>query len=162
MSPEIQLPSVISQPFSAGGEIRRASAGDLPGLVVLYAQMHEEKPVEQPHGLERVFEEISALPGRALLVATLAGRLVGTLDLFVNANLTRGGRPWAGIENLVVDLGHRRQGVGGALVDVAVELARQADCYKVQLVSHQRRDAAHALYVRSGFDAPVQGYRRYI
>jgi ribosomal protein S18 acetylase RimI-like enzyme len=66
------------------------------------------------------------------------------------------------IENIVVDSAHRRRGIGGALLDEAVKIAQLAGCYKVQLVSHSRRDAAHSLYRHSSFDAPVLGYRRYI
>jgi len=77
-------------------------------------------------------------------------------------NLTRGGRPWAGIENLVVDAESRREGIASALIQTALDLAREVGCYKVQLVSHERRSAAHDLYRRAGFEVPVRGYRRYL
>ena len=47
-------------------------------------------------------------------------------------------------------------------VAVAVDTALEAGCYKVQLVSHHKRDAAHVLYSHTGFTAPVRGYRRYL
>jgi GNAT superfamily N-acetyltransferase len=162
MSPAIELPGVIFHRIGDDGEIRRASVDDLLGLLALYAQMHDEAAADRADGLEEVLQEISEAPHRALLVATLGGDVVGTLDFFVMANLTHGGRPWAGIENLVVDGDHRRQGIGGALMRVAVDLASHTGCYKLQLVSHQRRDAAHMLYSSLGFDAPVRGYRRYL
>lgn len=97
-----------------------------------------------------------------LQIASRDGAIVGTLDLFVMANLTRNGRHWAGIENVVVDVAHRPQGIGGALMGVAADIARTAGCYKLQLVSHRKRDAAHTLYTHTGFTAPVRGYRRYL
>jgi len=143
--------------------IRSATANDLPALLSLLAQMHGEEATSQVTAeLEAVAAEVLSSPSRTLLVAERMEEIVGTLDLIVVPNLTRGGKPWAAIENVVVDSSQRRQGIGGALVDVAVDIARDRGCYKLQLVSHKRRDAAHALYRHAHFDAPVQGYRRYL
>jgi GNAT superfamily N-acetyltransferase len=155
-------PQDISRHASDDLEIRGATSDDLPAVLGLLSQMHDKPAGGQAHGLEATFRQILASPSRTLLLAVQGDLAVGTLDLFVMANLTRGGRPWAGIENLVVDAGHRRQGIGSALIDVAIDLARQLDCYKLQLVSHERRAAAHDLYRRAEFDAPVHGYRRYL
>jgi GNAT superfamily N-acetyltransferase len=159
----IELPQNISRRFDDRLVVRGAIADDLSDVVALLSQLHEdEAPPLVGEGLTSAFAEIIASSARAVLVASRDGALVGTLDLFVIANLTRGGRPWAGIENLVVDVACRRQGIGRALVDVAVDIALEAGCYKVQLVSHDKRDAAHVLYSHTGFTAPVRGYRRYL
>jgi GNAT superfamily N-acetyltransferase len=139
--------------------IRSATMKDLPALLKLLGQMHGEEPADSATS---ELEEVLSNPIRTLLVAERKGELVGTLDLIVVPNLTRGGKPWAAIENVVVDAGQRRQGIGGSLLDSAVEIARSCGCYKLQLVSHQKRDAAHALYRHAHFDAPVRGYRRYL
>ena len=41
----------------------------------------------------------------------------------------------------------------------AVELARQAGCYKVALTSNKLRDDAHRFYRRLGFIATHKGFR---
>lgn len=160
----IEIPSDISQRFDDGLVVRRAESDDLPGLLALLSQLHEEEmsPPLADEDLTSTFAEILMSQTRAVLIASCGDGIVGTLDLFVMANLTRGGRPWAGIENFVVDEAHRRQGIGAALITVAADIARAAGCYKLQLVSHHKRDAAHELYTRSGFTAPVRGYRRYL
>lgn len=159
----IELPRSISRRFDDGREVRRATLRDLPAVLTLLSQMHEnDAPLRPDQETAATFAEILALPARAILVAVRDGVVVGTLDLFVMANLTRGGRPWAGIENIVVDAEHRQQRIGLALMKVALDAAEETGCYKVQLVSHDRRDAAHTLYTRAEFDAPVQGYRRYL
>jgi GNAT superfamily N-acetyltransferase len=89
------------------------------------------------------------------------GRLVGTIDSFLTANLTHGGRPYMTIENLVVDAAHRRQGVGAALINAVVTEARSVGCYKVQLLSNQARREAHRFYEKVGFLPSAQGYRMY-
>jgi GNAT superfamily N-acetyltransferase len=157
----IELPENISRIDPKGLEIRSAVREDFPAVFSVLSQMHEEASLDEGSS-ETAFCEILKSPSRVILVAVDSGTVVATLDLFIMANLTRGGRPWAGIENLVVDAEHRRAGIGKALMEVAVDLAREQDCYKFQLVSHQRRSAAHDLYRQIGFDAPVHGYRRYL
>jgi GNAT superfamily N-acetyltransferase len=159
----VEIPSNISQRFDDGLLVRRAVSDDLPDLLALLSQLHEaETPPLAGEALISTFAEILASRTRAILIASRDDGIVGTLDLFVMANLTRSGRPWAGIENVVVDMAHRRQGIGGALMAVAADIARRAGCYKLQLVSNHRRDAAHELYSHTGFTAPVRGYRRYL
>jgi GNAT superfamily N-acetyltransferase len=159
----VELPDDISSRFDEGLLVRRAVAEDLPDLLALLAQLHEEEaPQSVSEELSATFAEILASRMRALLVASRDGALVGTLDLLVVANLTRGGRPWAGIENVVVDAACRRRGVGRALISVAVDVAREAGCSKLQLISREERGPAHELYIRSGFTDPVRGFRRYL
>jgi GNAT superfamily N-acetyltransferase len=158
----VELPHKIQRGFDGGLVVRRSVASDLPGLLALLLQLHEDETPPDGEELTSTFAEILSSPTRAILVACRDHAIVGTLDLFAMANLTRGGRPWAGIENLIVEVAHRRQGVGRALVDVAVDAALEAGCYKVQLISHHKRDAAHVLYSHTGFTAPVRGYRRYL
>ncbi|HEY2142165.1 MAG TPA: GNAT family N-acetyltransferase [Solirubrobacteraceae bacterium] len=159
----IEIPSNISRRFAAGLIVRGAVADDLPDVLALLSQLHDEDVLDlADEDLTSTFAVILASRTRAIFVALREGAIVGTLDLFVVANLTRGGRPWAGIENLVVDVTCRRQGVGRALVTVAADIARGVGCYKLQLVSHEERNAAHALYSHIGFTGPVRGYRRYL
>ena len=143
--------------------VRRADVEDLDALLELLSQLHEEEPPLAPGpGRLAALAGILSAPGRVLLLAEGDGLAIGTLDLLVVENLTRGGRPWATIENLVVDRAHRRLGAGGALLSAATEIAREAGCYKLQLVSHSRRAGAHAFYEQAGFDAPATGFRQYL
>lgn len=159
----VELPDCIRRDFDDGLVVRSAAAEDLAELLELLSQLRDqEAPQPVTDELSATFVEILAERSRALLVACRDGAIVGTLDLLAVANLTRGGRPWAGIENVVVDAACRRQGVGRALLEVAGDVAREVGCTKLQLVSHDTRSAAHELYSRGGFTAPVRGYRRYL
>ena len=40
--------------------------------------------------------------------------------------------------------------------------AREAGCYKLQLLSSRRRTQAHAFYQALGFEASAQGFRIYL
>lgn len=139
--------------------VRDASEKDLAEVAALLVGLEQEpRPSRDLH----TWREMLAQPGRSILVAESEGRLVGTLDLLVIPNLTRGGRPYAMAENIVVTEGHRREGVGSALLDAAVDRARGADCYKVQLLSNKDRTEAHGFYRACGFEALAEGFRRYL
>lgn len=157
------FPRNISHVLPSGTVVREARETDLANVLSLLAQMHEEdEPLAPSSEVQALFSEILAANNRLILVAEKSGILVATLDLFVLSNLTRGGRPWAGIENMVVDAEQRRQGIGRGILDFAVGLAKDVGCYKVQLISHDRRDAAQVLYEAAGFTAPVRGFRLYV
>jgi ribosomal protein S18 acetylase RimI-like enzyme len=55
------------------------------------------------------------------------------------------------IEDVVVDGSARRKGIGGALVQKAIELAREAGADGVSLTSNAKREAANLLYQSLGF-----------
>jgi GNAT superfamily N-acetyltransferase len=145
-------------------DVRPATIDDLQQLRSLLADLHEGEPWDDAHdaAARQALRSIAEEPDRRLLVADLNEQLAGTLDIIVLPNLTRNVRPWAIIENIVVAEAFRRQGVGRRLMEVALEFATAKGCYKVQLVSAKKRDAAHELYTAMGFDADVSGYRRYL
>jgi GNAT superfamily N-acetyltransferase len=156
------LPERIEVTIDGGLIVRRARSYDLRSALDLLALLHDEADEPTNQNAQNLFDEILRDPRRALLVTDSAGELIGTLDLFVMDNLTHGGRPWAGVENIIVDPRFRRQGVARAMLGVAIDISRELGCYKVQLVSNDRRKPAHNLYRAMGFDAPVQGFRTYL
>lgn len=142
--------------------IRLANEGDLDALCALLEILPRDGPVPiDRRAAADVFPRILGQPGRALLVADIEGVVAGTADVIVIANLSRAARPYALVESVVVAPDARRAGVGRALVSAAIEHARAAGCYKVQLLSNERRVEAHALYESVGFEPNAKGYRLY-
>ncbi|MFF0294662.1 GNAT family N-acetyltransferase [Kitasatospora sp. NPDC004614] len=93
-----------------------------------------------------------------LLVARLDGVIVGVLTLVVSP-LPSGLR--ARIEDVVVDAAARGHGVGAALTDEAVRLAKDAGARTVDLTSRPSRRAANRLYERAGFRTRNSTVHRY-
>jgi GNAT superfamily N-acetyltransferase len=146
-------------------EIRDATPDDLDGLLALYTTLAEGRPGAGPAGpgpSRRVLPTVLADPNRALLVAVADGRLVGTVDLLVVPNLTRAGRPWSIVENVVVADGERRRGIGSLLMQEVRRRAAAAGCYKIQLLSRKHRVEAHAFYESVGFEPVAEGFRHYL
>ncbi|MGA3216210.1 MAG: GNAT family N-acetyltransferase [Acidimicrobiales bacterium] len=97
-------------------------------------------------------QEIVSSPTSSLLVARLASHpdvIVGAITVLVYRIPTG---LHAVIEDVVVDESARGHGVGGALVQAAVELARGRGARHVNLTSRASRQAANRLYQRAGFE----------
>jgi GNAT superfamily N-acetyltransferase len=56
------------------------------------------------------------------------------------------------IEDVIVDHSMRRRGIGEALVERAIELAREAGAEGISLTSNPKRGAANQLYQSMGFE----------
>jgi GNAT superfamily N-acetyltransferase len=107
----------------------------------------------------QVFKEIINSKYLDLIVAEEGGILLGSCYINVIPNITRGGRPYALIENVITDSAHRNQGVGKSLLDHTVKLAWELNCYKVMLMSGRTEGAVHSFYKKCGFTADAkQGY----
>ena len=145
-------------------QIRSASLNDLPRLIELLSQLsledqREDLSAPTPTAYVTALEEIDAYPLQTLLVAEVGDVIVG-MALFIQIpNLSHVGRPHAMVEDVVVDSAHRGNGYGEALMRHAVDLARDAGCYKLVLTSNKARDDAHRFYRRIGFDATHEGFR---
>lgn len=92
--------------------------------------------------------ELVASDASTLLIARRDGEIVGALTL-VMFPIPTGRRAW--IEDVVVDEAARGLGVGAALTQEAVRLAREAGARTVDLTSRPSRAAANRLYERLGF-----------
>lgn len=141
--------------------VRAAGVADLSALLALYAELHPSDPPLAADVAQRIWAGIEAQRGRTVLVAELGDVVPGTLDCTILPNLTRGGRPFMLIENVVVAGAYRRQGVGAALMASAATMAQASGCYKMQLLSRADRADAHRFYEACGFTPAAQGYRRY-
>lgn len=84
------------------------------------------------------------------------GQLAATCQLGVIPTLTNGGRPFGIIEHVITAARFRRQGLSQQVLEQALALAWQQDCYKVMLLSGEGREAAHRLYEKLGFKAGIE------
>ena len=145
--------------------VRDAEIQDLDAILGLYEQLAEDRAKSMPVAASAaapILEAIITQRGRALLVADCDGRIAGTADMLVVTNLTHRGMPWAIVENVVVDERQRGRGVGRALMDEIIHRSQDAGCYKIQLLSREHREGAHAFYQSLGFHPSARGFRRYL
>lgn len=148
--------------------IREAKAGDVEAVKELQKQLavdkkkHAEGGKEHPGLFEETFKEILESPMVELYVADVDGRVVGVCILEKILALVRNGRPYALMEDMVVDEGFRGQGIGNALVEKATSKAREWGCYKLMLVSRKFRKDTHRFYNGLGFKEVAKEFRIYL
>ena len=152
--------------ISAGGatyEVRRAARADVVAIVELTVADQIGTPRDDPSDpapYEAAFEAIDADPAHLLVVAADgAGAVVATLQLTFIPGIARRGGTRAQIEAVRVRDDLRGRGIGGALIEWAVEQARQSGCAIVQLTSNKARADAHRFYGRLGFAATHEGFK---
>jgi N-acetylglutamate synthase-like GNAT family acetyltransferase len=133
--------------------IRRAVRSDLSNVVRLLSLLYSapERGTHLGANIEKAWLEILADKRQFVLVAARERNVVGTCTLIIISNLTRGGRPIGFLENVAVEPGIRRTGVGTLLVSGAVSRAWDHGCYKVLVSSGARNSAAHEFFGRLGF-----------
>ena len=136
--------------------IRKVEAGDLESLMALYRDLNVDDLAPTPERAREVWTQILAEESVRLLVGELDGALVASCVLVLVPNLTRGGRPYALIENVVTVAEHRKKGFATAILRHALEEAWARDCYKVMLLSGSRREETLAFYERAGFQRGVK------
>ncbi|HEY5109485.1 MAG TPA: GNAT family N-acetyltransferase [Acidimicrobiales bacterium] len=143
--------------------VRPAAAGDAGALVDLLWAGAVGTSDEDPGGLARyrpALSDIAATPGTDVLVAERDGEVVGTCQLLTFRHLQHRGGRCAEIESMHVRSDLRGRGVGGLLLEAAVDAARAAGCYRVQLTSNAARTDAHRFYEHHGFTPSHVGFKR--
>lgn len=146
-------------------QVRSATHDDLPGLLPLYRQLSLDQASytdPDPAAAAAQLDRILASDAFDLLVAVLDdGTIAGTATVAIVPNLSSGARPWCAVEAVVVDEAARGTGVGRAIMERAIAIAREHGCYKVELQSRHERTWAHGFYAALGFAQIANGYKLY-
>jgi ribosomal protein S18 acetylase RimI-like enzyme len=150
---------------SAGVVFREARREDLAAIVRLLANDSLGTWREAlgdgtlPEAYERAFDAIAADPRNRVIVGERQGQVVACMQLTFIPGLTYTGGERAQIEGVRVDASLRGSGVGRALIEHGVNLARQRGCVLVQLTTDKRRPEALAFYRSLGFAASHEGMK---
>jgi GNAT superfamily N-acetyltransferase len=144
-------------------EIRLAQRRDLPVIVEMLERDSVSQPSTQFGTREqqiKTFEEISAHPDNELIVATLAGEVVATLQLTFIPGLGYGWR--AQVEGVRVREDIRNQRIGSRLMEWVIQRARDRQCQLVQLTTNRARVDAQRFYGHLGFKPSHVGMKLYL
>ena len=144
-------------------KIRDARKCDVPAVVALYAddplgQVREQFTEPLPASYWTAFEAIRTDPRQRLVVID-DGEIAATLQLSFLPHLVRAGTERAQIEAVRVASHRRGAGLGRALLDWAIQEARQRGCGLVQLTTDASRPDAHRAYEALGFTATHVGMK---
>ncbi|HEY7050101.1 MAG TPA: GNAT family N-acetyltransferase [Jatrophihabitantaceae bacterium] len=146
-------------------KLHRAQRDDLVRIVELLAadQLGASRDgianAEDLQPYLRAFEAIDADPAQLLVVATVGGEIIGTMQLSFIPGLARRGSLRAQLEAVRVAGSYRSRGLGEAMFRWAIDEARRRGCSLVQLTTDKSRTDAHRFYARLGFVASHEGLK---
>ena len=139
--------------------IRLSKPTDVEALLALYTELNPgDELLSAADAVERL-EHLARYPGSGVLVGIVGDEIVTSCTLIVIPNLTRGGRSYGLIENVVTHSAWRRQGFGKRILRRAVEMAWESDCYKVMLMTGSQTPSTLAFYEAAGFSQNKTGFQ---
>lgn len=133
--------------------VREAVHSDLHGLLELYLHLHEDRVPEDSAALRETWAQIMRDPNHHIIVDEEGGQLVASCVCVIIPNLTRDARPYGFIENVVTRAEYRRQGRARACLDYARDIARQANCYKLMLMTGSKSAGTLDFYRKCGYNS---------
>ena len=132
--------------------IREAVEKDFDALMQLYLHLHEDHAPALDERAAAVWQGILGDPNHHLIVCKEEGALLSSCVCVIVPNLTRNLRPYALIENVVTRPDHRKRGLASRCLEKAREIAREAGCYKIMLLTGSKDPATHRFYQRAGYN----------
>ena len=138
-------------------EFRELTKNDIPSLLELYVHLAvENKGITVEQSVKTWEDQIENNKNIHYLGAVDNGRVVSTCYCLIIPNLTRQNRPICFIENVVTHEDYRKQGLARKVIQMALDIARQHNCFKAILQSGITRPEAHKFYESLGFKSDTK------
>ena len=132
--------------------VREIQKTELLDLLELYLNLHEDSVPEMSETLSAAWNEIMQDDRHHIIVKELDGKIVSSCVCVIIPNLTRGIRPYAFIENVVTHQGYRGRGYATECLQYAKQIAEQANCYKMMLLTGSKHEATLRFYENAGYN----------
>ncbi len=131
--------------------IREVAEAELPALLHLYTHLNPHDPPLPLDKAAAIWGPMARDPNQCVYGAYFESELVATCELIIIPNLTRGGRPYALIENVVTHADYRRRGCATTMLKYALDAAWERGCYKVMLMTGSKKEETLRFYENVGF-----------
>lgn len=132
--------------------VREAQKSELGELLELYLDLHENSVPPIDERALSVWQKIMDDENHHIIVNIQGARIVSSCVCVIIPNLTRGIRPYAFIENVVTREDHRGRGFATECLDLAREIAKRENCYKMMLLTGSKSESTLEFYKRAGYN----------
>lgn len=130
---------------------------ELDELLHLYRELKPEDPeVYENEGLKDIWDSIYNNPNLHYVVVEVDGKIVSACNIAIIKNLTRNLRPYGLIENVVTDSNYRKKGYATRVLNMAVNIAKENNCYKVMLLTGSKKEETLKFYEQAGFERGIK------
>lgn len=132
--------------------VREIEESELNALLGLYLHLHENSLPETSERLRNTWNTIMRDENHHIIVKETDGKIVSSCVCVIIPNLTRNVRPYAFIENVVTHKDYRGRGFATQCLNHAKEIAEQANCYKMMLLTGSKEEATLRFYGNAGYN----------
>ena len=140
-------------------EIRKLKEDDLDSLALLYQQFWGEKSSLEK--MRSTFQRLQNNPNYIFLAAKQQNRLVGSVMGIICEELYGECKPFMLVEDVIVDKGHRRLGIGSSLMRTLEKCANEMNCNYIIFVTESERSEAHRFYESIGYQSDAyKGFKK--
>lgn len=140
-------------------EIRRITLNDLSRVFELLNELYENKL--EYDKFSQIYQLKLSDINSYYIVAILDNKIVGILTSEIQVKLHRA-KKQSFIEDLIVDKEYRNRGIGKALIQNAVDYAKNNDCEVIELTSHINNENAHRFYENNNFIKHSYKFKQYL
>lgn len=140
-------------------QIRPANCDDLKDLLPLLIELNPDDKQLSMDVAKTLLDKTHAIDGSTILIGLVNGKVASTCTVIVIPNLSRNGRPYALIENVVTAARFRKRGFGEAVIKHAIQHAWKHDCYKTMLMTGSKDPGTLKFYSRCGLSANKTGFQ---
>ena len=135
--------------------IRQAEEKDVMDIKDLYFNFLTKYPPKEEQDIEawkQLINEINKSERLFLLVVEEDNRVVSTVQLGIIPSLTHNKRSFAVVENVVTHENYRKKGFASMLLQEAIKIAQDKNCYKIFLETGSNRESTLNFYKENGFE----------
>ena len=142
--------------------IRRATKDDAEAIANLYRELNTLSPVSV---LPERIDTVANSNNTYLLVCDDTGEIIATALVCLCQDVMFDNQPFALVENVVVSVDYKREGIGKSMMDYIEALCLEQDCSKIMLQTSSENQVARDFYTAMGYDPEMKigfiKYRRY-
>ena len=135
--------------------IRQAEEKDVMDIKDLYFNFLTKYPPKEEQNIvawKQLINEINKSERLFLLVVEEDNRVVSTVQLGIIPSLTHNMRSFAVVENVVTHENYRKKGFASMLLQEAIKIAQDKNCYKIFLETGSNRESTLNFYKENGFE----------
>lgn len=133
--------------------IREAGESDLQEVLQLYLFLHETSVPKDSEQLRKTWDNILNDENHHLIICEVDGKIVASCVCVIIPNLTRNVRPYAFVENVVTHREYRGKGYATACLKYAKQIAEEAHCYKIMLLTGSKKESTLNFYRNAGYNS---------
>jgi glucosamine-phosphate N-acetyltransferase len=131
-------------------EIREYKADDFENILPLLRQLWPDKNLDE-NALKTVFKRVLISDNQLYFCAISDSKIIGFGSLTIKNNLWQEGFS-CHIDELIVDVYHRKNGIGTRLLQHLENIAKERNCRRIELDSAFHRKKAHTFYKNLGYE----------